>query len=168
MPKRLHTILALSLVLPCLTACHGPGGGLFPYTGASQTLNSTELSPKTMQLVDLRTNEVLFESVIPPGKQLTYDFVKDSGDDPVLTPDLMRWDIFPLGTRTGRLRNTVSVPNAASRKVRWTIRDGVEYQEDPPAYRMRVDRAEGGQQSWWSDNETRSDAPANVTTLYDN
>ena len=159
-----------ALSLGVSSGCHGPGGGLFPYTGASQTLHSTTVSPKTMQLIDVRTNEVIFETPIPPGSQLTYDFVKDSGDDPVLTPDLMRWEIMPLGKSTGRLRNTMSVPNAASRKVSWVIRDEYEYQPEPPEYRMRVDR-DNSQSDWYGTSPAgsgRATAQDPATTMYDN
>ena len=36
------------------------------------------------------------------------------GKDPVETPDLMRWQIWDVGTRTGSMQNALSVPNAAS------------------------------------------------------
>jgi len=148
-----------------LCGCHGPNGALFSYTGASQTLESSERSPKTFQLVDTRTDEVVFEIDVPVGKQFTWDFVEEGGDDPVMRQSVMRYEIFEKGTHLGRLRNAVTVPNAASRRVDWFIREAPEYAEAPPEYDMRVDSVED-RPDWWSPRGGAfDDSPK--TTMYD-
>ena len=132
-----------------LTGCHGPSGGLFPHTGASQTYVSTEMQPKNVQVVDNRSGEVLFEMEIPVGKQLTIDFVKDRGDDPVYTPDLLRWQLFDIGTRIGSLRSSMSIPAGTSRRIEVSMRPAPEYLAADPNDDLRVDEPDE-RPDWWS------------------
>jgi len=132
-----------------LTGCHGPGGALMPYTGASQTYVSTEMQPKNVRVVDNRSGEVLFDMEIPVGKQLTLDFVANRGDDPVYTPDLLRWQIFDAGTRIGGLRNSMSVPAGVSRRIEVDLRPGPEYMVADPREELRVDEVDE-RPDWWS------------------
>src|SRR5437762_3542680 len=90
----LSTAILVSGIALAATGCHSPSGGVFPHTGGSITYYSTESSPKTVKLIDLRTNEELFAVDIPAGKQLTLNFDKGAGDDPVNSPDLMRYEVF--------------------------------------------------------------------------
>ena len=90
-----------------MTGCYSPGGGAFDFTGGSQTYYSTEARPTTFTLVDSRTNEILFAMEIPPGKQLTIDFDEGGGDDPVLRPDILKYQIFDIGTSHGKLRSSL-------------------------------------------------------------
>ena len=69
------------------------------------------------------------------GKQLTLDFKTGDGDDPVATPDLMRYEIFPIGTSIGRLRNSLTVPNQYSRRI------DVDYRAGPETAPPPLDRA---------------------------
>lgn len=145
-----------ALALACMAAatislngCYKPGGAFLPYTGAPQTYYSTESSPKSVTLVDVRTNEIIFSIDIPVGQQLTMDFVAGSGDDPVHTPDLMRYQLWPIGTTTGRMRNAMTVPNAWARRVDIDIRDSMEYAPTPPDYKYRADDA-GERPDWWT------------------
>ena len=58
--------LILGLGAPALlSGCHGPAGAWMSYTGGSNTFESHELMPKTVKLIDLRTNEVIFSMDIP-------------------------------------------------------------------------------------------------------
>ena len=105
------------LILP-LAACqiYKPGGNAwFEGPTSAMTFYSTEDSPKTVTLVDIRSGERVFIMEIPAGKQLVLDFVGDNGDDPVNTPDLMKWEVFPIGTGYGALSNAMTVPNRWSR-----------------------------------------------------
>ena len=118
---RTHARAALAgglfaFVIAC-SGCHSPDGALMSFTGSSQTLFSTETSPKTVRLIDVRSGEVIFESAIPVGKQFSYRFDKGSGDDPQLRPDQLRYELFGIGTRAGRLTNGLSVPNQYSRRI---------------------------------------------------
>jgi hypothetical protein len=145
----LRTTFVLALSMMFLAACHSPRGGAFPRSGGSNTYWSSETTQKTVTLIDLRDGHEFFTIDIPPGKQLTFDFVDGGGDDPVLAPDLMRWQIFDAGTRIGRLRNAMSVPNAASRRVDVFVRQAVEYAEAPPEEFLRVDDRED-RPEWWT------------------
>ena len=160
------SIMVVALLGSSLTGCHSPAGAMMPYTGATQTLYSTENSPKTIRLVDTRSNEVRLEIEIPVGKQFTYDFVTDAGDDPVESPDLMRYELFPIGTKFGKLRNAQSVPNSTSRRIDWYIREGTEYSEEPPEYRMRVDKVASLPDWWTPKGGPLPEDPK--TTMYDN
>lgn len=134
--------LALTLGLACvltLSACHSPKGGWMPYTGNSTTYYSTRTCPKTVTLVDVRSGEILWQMEIPVGKQLTYDFAPGEGDDPAHTPDLMRWQLFEIGTFAGRLRNSITVPPADCLCMEVEVRPGAEYVAEGPDRRLRTD-----------------------------
>ncbi len=149
MSKRI-TILALGLAASAvLVGCHRPHGAMMSYTGASHTYYSTEMQPKTVRLVDLRTDEVIFSLDIPPGKQLTLDFVDGEGDDPTYSPDLMRYQVFDLGTTMGKLRNSLTVPAATSRRLDMFVRQGPEYVTAAPERQLRTDELEDRPQ-WWT------------------
>jgi hypothetical protein len=92
---------------------------------------------------------VIFTIDIPAGKQLTLDFVKGKGDDPVYSPDLMRWEIFDQGTTTGKLRNAMSVPRAASRRIDMTLRPNIEYVTGSPDRELRTDQL-ADRPDWWT------------------
>src|SRR5690606_14670581 len=109
-----------------LSGCHAPGGGIFSNSGGSMTYISTESRQMSISVVDLRTDEEVFVMAVPPGKQLTMNFRTGGGDDPVLRPDLLRWELFDAGTRTGRLHNGLTVPNAASRRIDVFVNQNIE------------------------------------------
>ncbi len=145
-----HAALMISLTgLLGLSGCYAPGGGLNPKTGAAQTIYSTASAVKSFHLVDTRTGETIFSIEIPVGKQLTYQFTPDRGDDPVQRPDLMKYQLFNIGKTSGRLRNGVSVPDQFSRLVTWDYAPGQYFEEPPPSVRYRVDPP-GDRPAWWS------------------
>lgn len=121
-----------------LSGCHRPQGAMIPSPYGSSTYYSTEQQPKSVVLVDTRDDSEIFRIDVPVGKQLTLDFVEDRGDDPVMRPDLMRYEIWDIGTTFGRLRNAVSVPNKYSRRIDWYLGDSPQYQEYPEDYEYRV------------------------------
>lgn len=131
-----------------VVGCHSPSGGAFPRSTGSTTYYSTETMQKTITMVDVRSGDVFFQIDVPPGKQLTLDFQPGKGDDSVYTPDLMRYQIFDLGSQFGRLRNAMSVPNAASRRIDVSLHRMIEYAEAPPDRALRVD--EDPRPDWWS------------------
>ncbi len=150
----------MRMLLTCLTpgaaaallaagGCYSPGGGLLPRTGAAQTYWSTEIMPATVTIVDTRTEEAIFSIEIPVGKQLTFDFVEGEGDDPVMTPDLMRYQVFDLGTSIGKLRNSLTVPNRSCRRIDVDYRPAPEYRPVPPEQAMRLDDR-SGRPGWWT------------------
>jgi hypothetical protein len=145
--------LAAAFAAACIVieagGCHRPQGAILSYTGGSYTYYSTETAPKTLRLVDLRSNQTVFSMDIPVGKQLTIDFVEGKGDDPVYTPDLMRYEVWDIGTTTGRLTNAMTVPNASSRHIEMSIRQGPEYMTAAPAEALRVDQMQD-RPDWWT------------------
>jgi hypothetical protein len=144
------TVLACSLAASfAILGCHRPQGAMMAYTGGSHTYFSTEKQPKTVRVIDLRTEEVLFSMDIPAGKQLTMDFVPGEGDDPVYTPDLMRYQVWDIGTETGTLQNSLTVPAAGSRRIDVFMRQGTEFAEASPERVLRADEV-GDRPDWWT------------------
>ncbi len=144
-------LCAMGLIgMGLLGGCHRPQGALIPYPGGSLTYHSTEDRPKSVEVVDTRTDEVVFAIDIPVGKQLSITFQKDAGDDPVYRPDLLRYEVWDIGTRYGRLRNTVTVPNSHSRRVDMHLRESPEYADYPPEHRYRTDE-DDDRPEWWTE-----------------
>lgn len=132
-----------------LAGCYAPGGGMMPRTGGPQTFVSTELMQKTIVIYDTRTNEALHTFEIPPGKQLVLDFDDGEGDNPVNTPDLLRWDILDKGTRFGKLHRAMSVPDAASRRLEVMVHRGPAYVAESPLQALRTDQP-SDRPDWWT------------------
>jgi hypothetical protein len=111
--------LAASLALASfsLSGCYAPDGAMMNYTGQALTYESNEWQQKTVTVVDVRTETPVFSMTVPPGKWLIIQFDKDGGNDRHFAPDLMRYDVKPMGSRTGRLSNSMGVPDAASRRI---------------------------------------------------
>ncbi|MDP7008245.1 MAG: hypothetical protein QGI78_01595 [Phycisphaerales bacterium] len=150
--RNLHTIVSILLVLSIFSSCkmYAPGGNaFFNAPDSAATWESTEEFPKTITIIDTRSGEEVFVMEIPVGKQLVVDFESDGGDDPVETPDLMRWAIFPNGTGWGALNNAMTVPNRWSRRLDVTIRDSSEYAPEPEHQEFRVDNEED-RPDWWT------------------
>jgi hypothetical protein len=133
------TLLILSASLLASCQMYTPGGN--PFTNgpdSAATYLSTEEFPKTVTLLDTRT-----------GKKLVIDFVTDLGDNPVLTPDLMSWELFPSDVGYGPLSNSMTVPNRWSRRIDVTMRDSSEYANPITDRPLRVDEV-NDQPDWWS------------------
>jgi hypothetical protein len=168
MPRPSH-LVALSLALAiaiALTGCHSPGGKGMSATGDSITWYSTEVRPVTIELVDLRNDQIIFQMDVPPGRQLTVDFVPDEGDDPSLTPDLMRYRVWDIGETMGRLTSALTVPTATSRRIDVYYRDGAEYAEAPPERELRTDELID-RPDWWTPEGGELPANERGLTNYD-
>ncbi|UCD74388.1 MAG: hypothetical protein JSV91_11425 [Phycisphaerales bacterium] len=150
-----------------LTACHTEKGGWMPYTGGSTTYISTQTEPKTVILRDVRSGEILWQMEIPPGKQLTLDFVEGGGDDPDVTPDLMRWQLFEPGTKYGRLRNSITVPPADCLSLDMEVRPGPEYIAEGPEQRLRTDEMIDRPEYWTPVGGPLPDDPKGVKNYDD-
>ena len=166
MPIRLHPLATLVVIVFVAAGCHRPQGAIIPYTGGSQTYASTERMPKNVELIDTRTGDVVFAMEIPAGKQLSLDFREGEGDDPVYTPDLMRYQVFENGTEIGRLRNAMSVPSAASRRLDVNLRTGPEYVTAAPDRPLRTDELED-RPDWWTPRGGPMPADPTGLTTYD-
>lgn len=135
--------IVAALVALTGSGCYSPKGGWFPGPNSAQTYYSTPMEPVTIRMVNLCANasaaEPFFEIDVPPQQQFSYKFVEGGGDNPSLTPDRMMWALKPIGSQTGRLRNTLSVPPAACRRVDYTLRAPGEAIPADPTHRLRKD-----------------------------
>ena len=132
-----------------MPACYRPQGAIMSYTGEPIVYYSYETRPVSIEIVDLRNDEVVFQMDVPPGKQLVLDFRPDKGDDPVYTPDLMRYQVWDIGKTTGRLRNAMTVPSATSRRIDVEYRAGAEYKGETEPRRLRADEMID-RPDWWT------------------
>lgn len=162
--KVMITVSALTAAL-FITGCHRPQGAFMSYTGGSNTYFSYETRPVTITIVDLRTGEEIFTMNVPPGKQLTFDFKDGEGDDPVYTPDLMRYEVFDMGTQNGKLRNTLNVPPANARRIDVAYRSDYEYRTARGGRQIRKDQLLN-QPHWWNP-ESGMTYPERITSVPD-
>ena len=132
----------LSLVLPLalLAGCYAPDGGFMPGSGRGYTYCSTSMQPLTISIVDTRTQDAFFVMELPPGKQLTFNFLQGGGDDPVYTPDRMIYAVWDNGTVGGHLDNQLTCPPASCRRIDVEIREAPVWPEPDPAVRLRTDQ----------------------------
>lgn len=90
----------------------GSGAAIDQYTYVSRPWE-----PKTITLIDVRTNEPVWTVDVPVGKQLTMRFYEDKNPENTTTPDSMRWQIQDEGTKFGHMANTTLVPPAEVRRI---------------------------------------------------
>ncbi len=159
-----RSLVTIATSMLVLTGCHRPEGALMTYTGQTSTYWSTESKPVTVTIVDTRTGKPFFTMEVPVGKQLTLDFVNDEGDDPVLTPDLMRWEVFERGTQMGTLRNAMSVPDSYARRIDVDYRPAPEYAPRPADQALRVDHEKP---DWWTPRGGPVIEANSAMTIYD-
>ncbi len=119
---------AAMLVLSGCKSAYYPGGNF--RSANTFTYLSTANTPKTITLIDTRSDEAIWSVDVPVGHQLTMSFREGKGDDPVYLPDLMEYRISPERFLFGRLDSQISVPDEHSRRVVMTLRPAPEY---PPA-----------------------------------
>jgi len=130
-----QTVLITGILasLAGLGGCWTPGG-----SGISQDAYayvSTEWTPQTITLVDLRTGQAVWSQEVPVGKKLVMKFVEaDSAygksPDPQY-PDKLRFDIWPADKEWGTPRQVTWVPKAGSRRLDIKLRAVPE--AEPPA-----------------------------------
>ena len=127
-----------------------PGGNPF-FNGpdSAATYQSSEEFPKTVTIIDTRSGEQIFVMEIPVGKKLVIDFIEDEGNNAVLTPDLMQWEVFSHDISYGPLSSSMTVPNRWSRRLDVTIRDSSEYANPPSDRPLSVDEV-NDQPDWWT------------------
>ena len=147
MTRPLTCILVASALL--LPGCYSSKGGVYPYSGGGYTYLSSEMRPVTVTVVDTRTEQPFFKLDIPPGKQLTMNFLEGQGDDPVERPDRMVYAIWDAGTATGTLDNQLTCPPEGCRRIVYDIRNAPEWREEPPEYADRID-SHRQKPAWWT------------------
>lgn len=127
-----------------------PGGNpFFDGPNSATTWESTEEVPKTITVIDTRSGERIFVMEIPVGQKLVIDFVEDLGDNEVITPDLMSWEVFPSDVGYGPLTNALTVPNRWSRRIDVSIRPSSEYANPMTDRPLSVDEI-NDQPDWWT------------------
>ena len=164
MPRRLVIAFFATIAALAIPGCHRPAGAIMPYTGGSSTYFSYETRPVTVTILDLRTNEEIFTINVPPGKQLTFDFKPGEGDDEIYTPDVMRYEIFDMGTETGSLENILNVPPANARRVDVYYRDEFEYREAKAGDQLRPEQLVNDPARWSPRHSLPQNRVANVPT----
>lgn len=165
MNRLLTVAFGVGLVLS-LSGCFTPGGGIMPKSGGPQTYPSTETRQTSLRMIDMRDGKEFFAIDIPPGKQLVIQFVKGDGDDPVYRPDMLRYEVMDDGKSTGKLENSMSVPNGPSRRIDVFVNQKVAYGTAPPGRELRTDEV-ADRPDWW----TAEGGPAPKETgssMYDN
>ncbi len=123
-----------------LAGCYAPDGGFMATSGRGFVYQSTSMRPLTVSVVDTRTEEAFFTMELPPGKQLTFNFLEGGGDDPAYTPDRMVYAIWDNGTVAGHLDNQMTCPPASCRRIDLEIRKSPVWPEPDPAVRLRTDQ----------------------------
>ncbi len=161
MPSR--SLLLTTTITLLLAGCYNPRGAFYAHVGQAATYWSTESRPTTITILDTRTGEAFFTVEIPVGKQLVLDFKEGDGDDDVRTPDLMRYEIFDLGTTGGMLRNAITVPGRHARRIDVSLRTAPEYAETPSDDPDRVDLENP---DWWSPKGGQKPTDSGIT-IYD-
>jgi hypothetical protein len=142
-------IMSAFLAVLAIGGCYSPGGGIMPRAGGAVTYYSTERSLKTVKFIDIRTNEEFFTIDIPADKQLSYQIDPGKGDDPVNTPDLLRYEVMPMGTSMGSLHNAMTIPNAASRRIDVYVSQGPTFAKGVPERQLRTDEV-ANRPDWWT------------------
>lgn len=131
----LLSLVAAAGLAPLLSGCHSlntmkPGG-----RGASLdqfTYVSDEWSPKTVRLVDTRSQEEIWSMDVPAGQKLIVRFYAHKTKDNVDNPDVMRWDMIPATQLATLLDNSMPVPDRWSRRLEMELRKGPEYPPESP------------------------------------
>ena len=142
----------LLILASSFTGCqmYTPGGNpFFNGPNSAATYQSTEEFPKTVTIIDTRSGERVFVMEIPVGEKLVLDFIEDSGNNTVLTPDLMSWELFPNEVKYGPLSNSLTVPNRWSRHLVVTLRESSEYANPRIDRPLSVDEV-NDQPDWWT------------------
>jgi len=97
------------------------------------TYVSTSLAPKTISIIDTRTNETVFSIDIPVGQQLSINFDELDKNKGKYMSGTMRWALMRAGDRYGRLTNRVDVPPPDARRIDMTLRQSPEVASPPTA-----------------------------------
>lgn len=121
----------LALVMLLAAALAGCGSNFIPrgsgYSGDADTYESTPWSPKTVELVDTRIDQVIWSVDIPVGQKLTIAFKGDnSGDRDADMPDVMSWVVQPIRRHSWKGRQKMLVPGPSARLVVMSLRDAPE------------------------------------------
>lgn len=90
------------------------------------TYESTTWSPKTVELIDTRTDQTMWSVDVPVGKKLTIDFSDVPNPADPAYPDSMRWVVQPINRNSWGGAQSMAVPNRHGRLVQMTLRSAPE------------------------------------------
>ena len=107
-----------------LGGCYMEGGPRF--SADRFTYESRPWSPKTVSVVDTRTEETVWSVDVPVGQQLVISFDRGRGPNEN-KPDLMAWAVMEAGRVSGRLVNQMAAPPADARRVEMELRPVPEF-----------------------------------------
>lgn len=125
MPNRIPTklvrsasLFATGLMALGVVGCdpgHRPGGSQASID--EYTYESTLDTPKTIKVLDLGTNAVLWTIQIPVGQQVVIRFNENPKSTDPNRPDLMWWELMERGNEHRQLHNSMPVPPSYLRRV---------------------------------------------------
>lgn len=134
---RRRTMLTLALIggtlgTTLLSACtNKPGGNL--RSDDSFTYISTPFEPLTVTLYDHRDNEPLWTVDVPVGQKVTIRFYENKAKEGTTRrPDIMQWAIYDKEKRRVDLTSKMAVPDAESRMLKVSVRDGIDFPAEDP------------------------------------
>ncbi|GJM19264.1 MAG: hypothetical protein DHS20C14_14770 [Phycisphaeraceae bacterium] len=131
--RRALRIALAAAALPALLSAgclgHNPGGNMS--SNDFFTYQSTAHMPLSVTLVDTRDGTPFWSVDVPVGQKLVLGFHKDKAEQAsVMTPDLMRWEVYSAKQSTNTLRNAMSVPPSDCRRLDVAMRDAPEFPTD--------------------------------------
>lgn len=121
-------------IAPCLVMIALTAGGLLATAGcgfkshgpwwsgnARLTYDSTSIAPKTVSLIDTRTDETIWSVDVPINWKLVVRFNENENPNDLMS-DVMEWGVMPISQRRGSLDNSMPVPGRVSRRIDMAIR----------------------------------------------
>lgn len=104
--------------------CYFEGGPL--WSADQMTLESKPYEPKTISVIDTRTETTIWTLDLPVGQQVVISFAEGRGPNENL-PDLMVWGVMEAGRTFGRRENRIAAPAKEARRVEWELRPVPEF-----------------------------------------
>jgi hypothetical protein len=110
--------------LATLGGCYGEGGSFMSVDRGR--IVSRALEPKTVSIIDTRTDKVVFTIDIPVDADLLYAFQEGGGDATIGLPDTFAYEVWPRDRSLGVASNKAPVPQAEVRRLEWKYRPAPE------------------------------------------
>lgn len=125
------SLAAISLIAFASVGCFSRGGIIagHGYSDDRYTYWSEPWAPKTISLIDTRTDETIWSVDVPVGKQLVVRFREGKGEGEHM-PDLMQWGLMERGAMFGGLDNQMPAPDRFTRKLEMSLRPRPESAEE--------------------------------------
>jgi len=127
--SRIMAAAALALLAVGVIGCgyFNRGDTIYGHGASNErfTYWSEPWAPKTISLIDTRTDQTLWSVDVPVGKQLIVRFRKGKGEGEHM-PDLMQWGLMDRGRLVGFkpmvFDNEIPAPDRFARKLEMTLR----------------------------------------------